>query len=194
MMRNAAIGALFFGLFGALTGYVWTAFEFPFVILLPAFIGWFAVTLPGFGIRKSLWAALVGGVSFTAVFFVAIFFALTDGSPVALSAWMAATVAAAIAGALTGAVVAGKRGATVMAGFSAVGMLVATAVVGLVRAVAPNAIDTPGTAQFVYAALILGIVGTIVGTAAGLAASRPAGDSNAVELSRPEGPGQPHPA
>ncbi len=43
MLRNTLIGAVVFGVLGAAAAYIWTAFEFPFVIIAPAFVGWYAV-------------------------------------------------------------------------------------------------------------------------------------------------------
>ena len=152
-------------------GYVWTAFEFPFVIVVPAALGWFAVTRTDFDTRAARWAALVGGLSFTVAFLVAVFFALTDGSPIALTAWMSATLAAAAAGAAAGWVLDRGHGALAIAAFSAAGMLVATAAAGVLRVVAPSAVDAAGPAQAAYFALVIGIVGGFVGAAAGAGAS-----------------------
>lgn len=167
MLRNTLIGAAVFGVLGAAAAYIWTAFEFPFAILVPAFVGWYAVTRSEFGPRKAWISGLVGGISFTAVFMVALFMALTDGSGIALTAWMSAVLAASVAGALTGWVLGGMRPALTVAGFSAVGMLIAVMVAGALRAVAPAAIDVEGVAQFTYFALTMGLVSTIVGAAAG---------------------------
>jgi hypothetical protein len=54
-----------------------------------------------------------------------------------------------------------------MAIFSAVGMLLAVAAAGVLRAVAPGAVDIEGTAQHVYVTLVLGVVGSIVGASTG---------------------------
>ncbi len=167
MLRNTLIGAAVFGVLGAAAAYIWTAFEFPFAILIPAFVGWYAVTRGEFGSRKAWISGLVGGISFTAVFMVALFMALTEGSGIALTAWMSAVLAASVAGALTGWVLGGMRSALTVAVFSAVGMLIAVMVAGALRAVAPAAIDVEGVAQFTYFALTMGLVSTIVGAAAG---------------------------
>jgi hypothetical protein len=151
----------------AVAGYLWTFFEFPFAVVLPAAIGWYAVSRGAFGGRKALFAALVGGVSFTAALLVGFAFALTDGSPIALSAWAGATLAAAVAGALTGAVLSGLRGAAVVAAFSAGGMLAATALSGVLRALAPASVDVEGPAQYAFFALMIGIIGMVVGAAIG---------------------------
>jgi hypothetical protein len=187
MTRNGLLGALAFGVQAAIAGYIWTAYEFPFAILLPAAIGWFVVSQPHYGSRKALWAALVGGVTFLAAFLVAVFFALTDGSPIALSAWLSAVLAAAAAGAATGWVLGRSRGALAIAGFSAVSMLVATAAVGLMRAVAPATVDVAGPTQFAYFALTIGLVGAIVGAGVGagvawLASRKPAGTGSEQPL------------
>jgi len=163
MLRTTMVGALVFGVVAALAGYVWTAFEFPFAILLPAFVGWYAVTRLHYDNRKALITGLVGGVSFTALFMLGVFFALTDGSPLALSAWLAATIAAAVAGALTGAVLGGAKGALTLAVFSAAGMLVATLSAGLMRMVAPASVDTAGLIQSLYFATSMGLIGVFVG-------------------------------
>lgn len=171
MLKNAIVGLMVFGLLAAAAGYVWTAFEFPFAILIPAAAGWYAVVRPEFGNRTALWAALVGGVTFTVAFLVATFFALTDGSPVALTAWMSATLAAAIAGAATGWLLDRSRGSLTVAAFSAVGMLMATVVAGVIRAVAPSSVDVPGPVQYAYVAVVMGLVGAFTGAAAGAGAS-----------------------
>jgi len=174
MLRNALTGSVVFGLSAAAAGYVWTAFEFPFVIVIPAIVGSYFVTR-AFGRRKALIAGAVGGVAFTVAFLFAVFLALTDGSPVALSAWASATLAAALAGAAMGAVLRGVRGSVVMAAFSASGMLGATLVMGLVRALAPASVDVAGPAQYLYVAVALGLVGAVVGAALGAGAAWLAG-------------------
>ncbi len=170
MLRNTLIGAAVFGVTGTAAAYIWTAFEFPFVIAVPAFLGWYAVIRGDFGNRKALVGGLVGGLTF-GVLMVALFLALTDGSPIALTGWMSAVLAATVAGALTGAVLGGTRPALSVAGFSAAGMLVAVVAAGLLRLVAPSAIDVEGIAQYTYFALSLGVVSTIVGAASGAAVS-----------------------
>jgi len=122
MIRNSLIGMAVFGLLAGAAGYIWTAFEFPFAILIPAAAGWYAVVRTDFGNRTALWAALAGGVTFTGAFLVAAFFALTDGSPIALSAWMGAILAAAVAGAATGWLLDGVRGSLAVAAFSGGGV------------------------------------------------------------------------
>jgi len=141
MLRNTVFGALVFGVVAAIAGFIWVAFEFPFAIVLPAFVGWYAVTRAEYDGRKALITGAVGGISFTAVFLLGVFFALTDGSPFALSAWAGAVLAAAVAGALTGLVLGGGKGALTLSVFSAVGMLAATMVAGLMRAIAPASVD-----------------------------------------------------
>lgn len=167
MLRNTLIGAAAFGLTAAAAGYIWTAFEFPFAILVPAVLGWYLVARMHYARRTAMWAALLGGATFTAAFMVAVFFALTDGSPVAPAPWMAATFAALAAGAVTGALLGGWRGSKVIALFSGAGMLLATVMTGVLRAVAPEAVDVAGQTQYLYFAGVLGIVGAIVGAAAG---------------------------
>jgi len=171
MTRNVIVGALAFGLTGALSGYVWTSFEFPFAILLVAAVGWYVVVRPVYGPSAAWRAALVGGVTFTAAFLGAVFLALTDGSPVALSAWLAAALAAGVAGALTGLVLEKVRGALVVGVFSAGGMLVGTALAGALRAVAPASIDVAGPAQAAYFAAVIGAVAAITGAAIGAGVS-----------------------
>lgn len=163
MLRATMIGALVFGVVAAVAGYLWTAFEFPFAILLPAFVGWYAVTRMHYDNRKALLTGAVGGVSFTALFLLGVFFALTDGSPLALSAWLAAALAAAAAGALTGSVLGGAKGAAALGVFSAAGMLTATLFAGLMRSVAPGAVDVEGITQYLYFALTIGLIGAFVG-------------------------------
>lgn len=167
MTRNALLGMAVFGLASALAGYVWVAYEFPFAILLPAAIGWFAVVRPEYGTRTAFWAALVGGVAFTTVFILAMFLALTDGSPVSLPGWLGAVLAASVAGALVGTLLDRGRGAVAMAGFSAIGMLVAIAISMLTRSMAPVSVDIEGMAQSAYVALTLGLMGASVGAASG---------------------------
>lgn len=171
MMRTAIIGALVFGAVGAVSGYLWTALEFPFAILLVASAGWYAVVLPEYGSRKAWQAAAVGGLSFTTAFLVAVMFALTDGSPIALAAWMGSALAAALAGALTGALLDRGHGALVMALYSAGGMLVGVALAGLMRAIAPASIDIEGPTQAAYFALVIGIVAAASGAAIGAGVS-----------------------
>jgi len=171
MLRNSLIGLAVFGLLSAVAGYIWTAFEFPFAIIVPAAVGWYAVVRPDFGNRKALWAALIGGVSFTVAFMFALFLALTDGSPIALTAWMSAVVAAALAGGATGWLLDSGRGSLTMAGFSALGMLAATVVMGFMRSVAPSSVDVAGPTQYAYFALAIGLVGALVGAAVGAGTS-----------------------
>jgi len=171
MIRNSLIGMAVFGLMAGAAGYIWTAFEFPFAILIPAAVGWYAVTRTDFGNRTALWAALVGGVTFTGAFLVAAFFALTDGSPIALTAWMSATLAAAVAGAATGWLLDRSHGSLALAVYSAAGMLAATIVAGAMRTFAPGAVDVAGPAQYVYFALTLGLVGAFLGAAIGAGTS-----------------------
>jgi len=192
MLRNTLVGALVFGVTGAAAAYIWTAFEFPFAIVVPAFVGWYAVIRSDFGNRKALVGGLVGGIAFTAVFMLALFFALTDGSPIALTAWVSAVFAAAVAGALTGWILGGMRPALTVAGFSATGMLAAVVVAGLLRMVAPSSVDIEGTAQFAYFALTMGVVSTIVGAASGAAVSWVKSHTLTSDASTPIGIGRPH--
>lgn len=192
MLRNTLVGALVFGVTGAAAAYNWTAFEFPFAIVVPAFVGWYAVIRSDFGNRKALVGGLVGGIAFTAVFMLALFFALTDGSPIALTAWVSAVFAAAVAGALTGWILGGMRPALTVAGFSATGMLAAVVVAGLLRMVAPSSVDIEGTAQFAYFALTMGVVSTIVGAASGAAVSWVKSHTLTSDASTPIGIGRPH--
>jgi len=190
MLKNSLIGLAVFGIFSAAAGYIWSAFEFPFAILIPAAVGWYAVVRPDFGNRTALWSALVGGVSFTVAFMVATFFALTDGSPLALTAWMSAALAAAVAGAATGWVLDRIHGSMAVAAFSAAGMLAATVVAGLMRTIAPASVDVAGATQTMYFALVLGLVGGIVGAAVGagtswLAAHRSARSESPSTVGRP---------
>jgi len=165
------MGMATFGLLAVAAGYVWTAFEFPFAIIVPAAVGWYVVVRSDFGNSTALWAALIGGVSFTVAFMFALFLALTDGSPVALTAWMSAVLAAAVAGATTGWLLDGSRGSLTVAGFSALGMLAATVVMGFLRSVAPVSVDVAGPTQYAYFALAIGMVGALVGAAVGAGAS-----------------------
>lgn len=172
MLRTALIGAGVFGVSAALAGYLWTAFEFPFVIVVPAALGWYAVVRFGFDRARAPMAALVGGVTFTAALLVAMFFALTDGSPLPLGPAASAIMAAAVAGALSGWVLARTRGALTMAGVSMLGMGVATLVTGALRAATPAAAQVEGPAQAAYFALAIGLVGLIVGAAVGAGVSQ----------------------
>ena len=192
MLRNSLIGLSVFGLLSAAAGFIWTAFEFPFAMLVPAAAGWYAVVRSDFGNRRALWAGLTGGVTFTAAFLVAAFFALTDGSPVALTAWMSATLAAGVAGAATGWLLDGARGSLAVAVFSAIGMLAATVVAGLMRTVAPVAVDVAGPVQFAYFALVLGLVGALVGAAVGAGTSWVAQRRHVNGESGPSQVGTPH--
>lgn len=191
MLRNALTGSVIFGLSAAAAGYVWAAFEFPFVIVVPAAVGSYFVSR-AFGRNKALVAGVVGGVAFTVAFLFAVFLALTDGSPFALSAWASATLAAALAGAAMGAVLHGVRGSVVMAAFSASGMLGATIVMGLVRTLAPPSVDVAGPAQHLYVAVALGLVGAVVGAALGTGAAWLAGSKDEVADTRSLGGHMPH--
>lgn len=193
MLRNALTGSVVFGLSAAAAGYVWTAFEFPFVIVIPAVVG-SSVVARAFGPRKAVIAGVVGGVAFTIAFLFAVFLALTDGSPVALSAWASATLAATLAGAAIGAVLHGVRGSVVMAAFSASGMLGATIVMGLVRSMAPASVDVAGPAQYLYVAVALGLVGAVVGAAIGAGAAWLAGEQGQSMDPRHLGGHMPHSA
>lgn len=172
MLRGALFGAVVFGPLAAAAGYLWVALEFPFAIALPAFIGLYVLTIGHHGLRKAVTAALVGGVTFTAAFLVAVFLSLTDGSPVTFTAWMAPVLAALVAGALTGSVLGGPRGAWVMAVFAGAGMLLAVVIAGLLRDSAPPSVDSAGQAQSLYFAMVQGVVGAIVGAAVGAASER----------------------
>lgn len=171
MVRNASLGALVFGVLGAAAGYIWTAFEFPFAIILPAFAGWYAVVRPDFGNRKALYSALVGGVAFTGVLLVGMFLAITDGSPVPITGSLAAILAAVVAGALTGMVFGGTRAALPIAAFSAVGMSIAVLAAGILRGLTPEAANVPGFTQYAYFALAMGVIGGFVGAAVGAGVS-----------------------
>ncbi len=171
MTRNALLGMAVFGLASAAAGYVWVSTEFPFIILLPAVLGWFVVVRPEYGDRTAILAALVGGFTFTVVFILALFLALADGSPVSLPAWLGALLAAAVAGGLGGVLLDRGRGATAMAGFSAVGMLAALAISLLARSVAPGSVDVEGATQSAYFASTLGLMGAVLGAAIGAGAS-----------------------
>lgn len=194
MLRNSLTGLAVFGVLAAAAGYVWTAFEFPFAIVVPAVVGWYVVVRPDFGHRKALWAALVGGISFTVAFMFALFLALTDGSPVALSAWASAVLAAAIAGAATGWLLDGGRGSITEAGFSALGMLAATVAMGFMRSVAPAAVDVAGPSQYAYFALSIGLVGALMGAAIGAGTSWVAMHRGAHESSSAPRSFKPHSA
>lgn len=171
MLRNVIVGAVVVGVTAALAGYVWTAYEFPFAIVLPAALGWYAVSRGSFGGRRAMWAAVVGGVTFTGVLLVGMFFAITDGSPVAVTGWLAAVLAAILAGALTGTVLDARRGPVLVAAYSGAGMVLATVAVALLRSVAPAGTDQPGLAQYAYFALAQGVVGVLVGAAMGAGVS-----------------------
>lgn len=171
MIRNALLGLLVFGVTAAVAGFLWVALEFPFAIVVPAAAGWYAVVLADYGKRKASWAALVGGVTFTVAFLVAIFMALSEGSSVALSPWLSAVLAAGAAGAATGWLLGGMKGSIAIAGFSAGGMLVATLAVGAVRPLLSAGVDVAGSAQNAFVAITLGVVGALVGFAAGLGVS-----------------------
>lgn len=167
MLRQALLGSLVFGALAALAGLVWTAFEFPFAIVLPAAVGWYAVVRPHFGARRALFAGAVGGVTFTAVLMFGMFLAITDGAPVAITGWLAAMLAAVVAGALTGEVIGGVRASLPVAAFSAIGMLLATFAAAVFRDIAPDAAQTEGLVQYGYFAVSQGVIGAFVGAAAG---------------------------
>jgi hypothetical protein len=167
MLKSILTGTAVFGFTAAAAGYVWTAFEFPFALLVPAALGWYFLVRPLWGNVKALEAALVGGATFTAVFLFAVFLALADGSSVALAPWVAAVLASGVAGAATGALLGGWRGAWPMALFAGAGMALATVATGVLRSVAPAAVDIEGQAQYLYFAMVQGVVGALVGAAIG---------------------------
>lgn len=170
MARSGLIGAAAFGLSGLLAAYVWTLYEFPFVVALQWALGWGVVALLHYPRRAGI-AAVVGGVAYTAAFLVAMFLAITDGSPVPITGWLAVTIAAVLAGAATGAVLDRYRGALVLAGASALGMLLGTIIAGIFVQAAPVAVDSEGTVQYLYFALAQGIVGAFTGATIGAAAA-----------------------
>lgn len=172
MLRTLLTGSLITGITAALAGYIWVGFEFPFAIVLPAALGLLAVTWPLYGARRSLTAAAVGGVSFTVAFLVAVFLAITDGSPVAPPAYAGAVVAAAIAGAITGFVLEGRRGVVPVGGFSAIGMVAGVLVAAAMRAVAPAGVDVAGATQTAYFAAVIGLIGVVMGAAFGVGVYR----------------------
>lgn len=171
-MRAPLTGAVVTGLSAALAGYVWVGFEFPFAIVLPAFAGLLAVLWPLYDRGRVLLAAALGGIAFTGAFLVAVFLALTDGSPFALPAWAGAIAAAAVAGVVTGALLEGRRGALVMAAYSSLGMLLAVGVAAVMRTVAPAGVDVEGVTQTAYFALLIGLVGLVMGAFIGAGADR----------------------
>jgi len=171
MALSALVGVAAFGLTGLVTAYIWTLFEFPLVLAIQWTLGWGIVALPLFGPKKAGLAAIVGGVSYTAAFFVGMFLAITDGSPLPITGWLAVTIAAGIAGAATGAVLDGYRGALVLAGASAAGMLLGTIIAGTFMQGAPEAVNVEGSTQYLYFALAQGIVGATTGAAIGAAAA-----------------------
>jgi len=167
MLRDSLKGFVVFGVLSAAAGYVWTTFEFPFVIVIPAAVGWYAVTVKRFGHRKAWIAGAAGGVTFTVAFLAAVFLALAGLSVLEVTPWLAATAAAGLAGAFTGWLLAEGRGALAVGGVSAAGMLVAMVVAGILRAYAPAAVDVAGPVQTGYVTLLMGVVGGVVGAAAG---------------------------
>lgn len=170
MARSALAGAAAFGLTGLFAAYIWTLFEFPLVLAVQWAIGWGVIALlhqP----RKAGLAAVVGGITYTIAFFTGMFLAITDGSPLPITGWLAVTLAAGIAGAATGALLDRYRGAVVMAGASAVGMLVGTVIAGTLMQGVPDAADVAGPTQYLYFALVQGIVGAVTGAAIGAAAA-----------------------
>lgn len=172
MLRTVSIGATATGLAAAVAGYVWVAFEFPFAIVLPAVVGVFVVAAPLYSRGRSVVAALVGGAAFTAAFLMALFMAVTDGSPFALPAWLGAVAAAGIAGAVTGSLLEGFRRSVPLVISSALGMVFAVALAALIRAIAPGAVDTAGAAQNLYVTAVLGLIGVIMGASLGTGVAR----------------------
>lgn len=192
MTRNALLGALAFGLTAAAAGYVWVAFEFPFAIVVPAIVGWAAVTLRYRDLRSTLIAATVGGIAFTALFIGGLFLAIADGSPVQVAGWLVAVIAAAAAGGVVGAVLGGMQGARVLAIHSGIGMAAAVIVAGVLREIGPAAADMPGAAQSAYAAVSLGLIAALVGAAAGAGVARMHDAPDVDAPSAPLGGGRPH--
>lgn len=172
MARTALIGALVFGVSSAIAGFLWVGLEFPWAVLVPAALGWFAVVKPHYGQRKALVAAAVGGVLFTIVFITAMFVVIADGSQVYLPAWVGPTLAAAVAGAAVGVLLERIRGMLVTAGYSAVAMAAATAALAFARNMQPATVQQPGVTQTAWAAGMLLIVGLVVGAGVGAAVAR----------------------
>lgn len=170
MTRNILVGAAATGVSAFAAGYAWVAFEFPFAILLPAVVGLLAVTLPLFAARRAVLASIIGGLAFLAAFMIALFLALTDGSPLAILPSLGSLLAAAVAGAIAGAILRGRAGALALGAFSAAGMLVGVAIVLFMRTVAPGSIDAPGAAQNLYFATTIGLLGVALGAFVGLGA------------------------
>lgn len=168
MIRNAVRGALVFGVTAGLAGFVWTSYEFPFAVLLPAAIGWYAIVRHEFTRRRAVAAAVVGGLTFTALLIAGMFFAITDGSPVAISGWLVAVLAAGVAGGLTGLVVGGVRAAAPISVFSISGMSVALLIAAAMRELQPAAAQVPGPVQTLTFTTGIGLMGLVVGAAAGM--------------------------
>ena len=180
MGRIMLVGSAVFGLGAAIAGYVWVAFEFPWIIIVPATLGWYAVCRMRFDQATALKAGAVGGVLFTVAFMVSMFLAITDGSPVALPSWLGPIAAAGIAGAVVGAMLGKVKGAGVGGLYSAVGMSAAVVVMALTRDLAPAATQQPGSAQSMWVAAMLLVVGALVGASAGAVVHKIAEQSEAA--------------
>ncbi len=171
MLRSAAFGALVFGAGGLVAGWLWNVTDVPLFVFIPWALGWLLVTRGPFGWPVAWKAGLVGGTSFTVAFLVALFLAITDGSPLPLAGWMAAGIAGAVAGGLT-ALVVDRGSAAVFAIAAGLGMVVGTVVGGLVPSVAPTAANSPGQVQALAFAIQQGVVSAFAGVGIGIAVSR----------------------
>lgn len=167
MARIMLIGGAVFGVSAALAGYVWTSFEFPWVIALPAVLGWYVVCRDRFDSATAIKTAVVGGILFTAVLMFSMVLAITDGSPIPLPSWFGPIAAGAVAGAVVGAMLGRARGAGIGAAWTAAGMAVASGVMAVANGFAPAATQQPGVEQARWVAGMMLIVGAFAGVAAG---------------------------
>lgn len=188
MFRNAVIGAIVFGLTAALAGYLWLALEFPWVIVIPAALGWYAVVREPYGQRKALISAAVGGVLFTVVLIMAMYLAISDDVSIALPAWIGPVAAGALAGAIVGAVIGRARGASTVALFAGASMAVAVALAEVARNVQPASVQQEGAAQSLWVAGVLLVVGLVLGAACGAAVVQVRGTGTADTSAEPSPP------
>lgn len=161
-------GALAFGLTGAAAGFLWSLTDSPAFVLLEWAVGMGVLGWLLGGRRVAVIGAVVGAISFPVAYVVSSFFALADGSPLALSGALAAGAAGLLAGALTGAAVGGWRGAVTVAAGAGGGYALGTLIPRLLAGVTPASADVPGTAQALWSAGGEGLRTVVAGALIGL--------------------------
>lgn len=155
VLRCAVWGALGFGLSGLAAFWVWTAFEFPFTVLLWWFAGFAVLGYLLGGQRLAAVLGGIGGVAYLVAFLVTLFFGLTDGSPLPflegpLSDFLAPALASAAVGGLG---LKSSRAALVLAAAAGIGFMVPMALVPVLQGMDAQAL------AFALNGLLRGIAG-----------------------------------